>query len=74
METIIVNEKLVSEFEDKVKDPIIELQFKGGVSYGTAYTFLKTKTAPRREKTRKMIAEGLGAKVSDLFKVSRTAS
>ena len=74
MEQTIVNEELLNEFERQSKDPVIELQFKSGIAYGTAFYFLKTRKPPKRQKTMKKIALGLGVGVGDLFKVARTAS
>ncbi len=74
MENMIVNIELVTEFEMKSENPVAELQFKGGVSYGTAFTFIKTKKAPKRESTMKRIAKGMDKNLGDLFQVSRTAS
>lgn len=74
MENMIVNRELVTEFENKSQDPVVELSFKGGVSYGTAFKFIKQGKIPRREKTLKKIASGMGADFGDLFKISRTAS
>lgn len=74
MEKMIVNEELVNEFVNKSQDPIVELQFKSGVSRGTAFYFLRDKKAPKREKTMRRIASGIGADFSDLFKSSQAAS
>lgn len=74
MENMIVNIELVAEFEEKSQNPVAELALKSGVSYGTAFTFIKTKKAPKRENTMKKIAKGMDKKLSDLFQMSRTAS
>lgn len=74
MNETIVNEELVAEFVKKSKDPIAELQFKGGVSYGTAFAFIKTKKAPKREKTMKGLALAIGVDIVELFKVSNQAA
>lgn len=74
MENIIVNEELVTEFERRSLNPVAELQFKSGVSYGTSFKFFKDKKAPKRKKTMKKIADGFGVEFGDLFKQSSQAA
>ena len=57
---------IVKAWAKTKQNPTIELQFKSGISYGTAFKVLKG-VCPERPVTQKKIADAIGVDVDDLF-------